>query len=309
MKRGSYEDDPIAYRIAYSRLAQLLHDPIAKEDLPAESGARLRGTAPAQEEPSARVREQVEKLVPATPPPEPSTPPEPASRRIVSDAQALVGRSRGRLAQLGWEWVGSRPHKSVRWTRTRGASLRLAQFLDEVVEPATVVFYFSARLQATGKMPPVSEPDDKEPLPLLRRRKTPDNFHQFIGVGGEPWLDCYLKHLTRKEPEAPDDWRPPSPPGLGWEAAPKLHYRVHYNLACMFARIAAKGPPEESLKSFERAGRELNLSITKAKGRDRQVSIEWAERDPTLIPFQDQAPGKFREALKPEAPRDERPRI
>jgi hypothetical protein len=299
MSRNPYDEDPIAYRIDYSRIAQSLHlesvtaeaaPGVGAEKKPTPKDPKSPAKKPAPKKPApdvAAVARVVEKLIGPNPPP-----PDDA----VKEALALVLRARRELYHLGWKWVGWTP----RWTwrevvgRLRhpihGTEIRrLATFLDQILEPATVVLYFSARI-AKSELAALPSRDSSG-----RLKRGPFDLPGGAGASRRDesaWTDRYLQILLCER----KDGRPGIP--MKWKPSAAVNYRVRYNLACMYSRL---GEVPQSLD-------QLRQAVTLAKGRDRQALVEWAKKDPALTAARHAPKDGFAEALSAAAAADEAPR-
>jgi hypothetical protein len=268
MKRTDYKDDPIAYRIGYSRIAQTLHQASVDELRKSES-RRLCGRkrADSKDEPSETVAEMVEDLVG-------SEPSQGRSANIEADALKLIAKASDELDELGLPFVGST------WGRVRGLYRwrepeRLAKFLGEVLEPAALVLYFSVRIENGHRDPWLLNPPRPERPPDRREHRRDES----------AWLENYLGYLVNDGAAK----GPPFPSRL-WKSTGKVNYRVRYNLACMYARL---GAPRNASKvdardaALKLAIKHLGIAIADARGGDRRALTAWAPFDPALAPLRD----------------------
>jgi hypothetical protein len=295
MKRTSYEDDPIAYRISYSRIAQTLHlksvekqkdeeEQVEQENDAKKTAAKKTGgskEAPAKRPRRKTVAELVKELVGEEPAQD-----KPAD--IEADALKLIEDAGNELTELGLPFVGrtwGKVRRAVRWREPK----RLARFLDEVLEPATVVLYFSARIENGHRDAWLLDPARPDTPPDRRRRESDQ----------EAWLKDYLGYLVKEGSS-----EGPSLPSRFWKDAEGVNYRVLYNIACMYARLGAprtksKGKTEMADAALSLALEHLASAISGAHGSERRALSEWSRVDPALKPLREGDREKgFEEALK-----------
>ncbi|HEX3361913.1 MAG TPA: hypothetical protein VHS74_13050 [Solirubrobacterales bacterium] len=268
-----YEEDPIAYRIAYSRVTQTLH--LATE-------GKGKGM------PSTRVDKAVEKLVAS----EPIGGQDQLAGDAMREALELIEHTRAKLVRLGWEWIGWVPSKRRRKRAikdcgglpgiTRPGKRRkhikeareLAEFLDQVVEPATVVLYYSARVRARGYDSSLFLAEESS-VPLGRRGVHLDA-QQDASASPPPWLRSYLGYLIAGSPEKPRK----RPGRFGWKRREVVDFRVRYNLACLYCRLGAA--TAQSDRAFALAADQLRKSIEHAPLDERAALMKGAPDDPAL---------------------------
>jgi hypothetical protein len=284
MKRSAYVDDPIAYRIAYSQVAQKLHLASIPEGhrhpILESLGLKLRqeGEPP---EPPEPVTNAVTGLVGSQSPPH-------QLGEIETEALKLIADTRAELVELGMSTVGWNWGK-VQTKRRFRDPLRLVEFLDQILEPATVVLYFSARIQNGHREQWLLDPPQPE---LPPERKDGDLGEMGVGDGkgsGFLWLRDYLGSLcnggAKKEPR----WF-----GFQRKNTEPINYRVRYNLACLYARYGAPQEPPGSSEGLEADDQALNMAlghlgaaIIYAHGRERKALTAWAVADPALRPLRE----------------------
>jgi hypothetical protein len=304
MTPRSPREDPTYYRFKYARIAGLLErkteasrerrsEEAAPGDLPDQAApvphfaqspaasqaiaAALRGLTPEQE------AEGMD------------------SRWLPVDAARLIFEASRQLRQLRWMWVGRRPAWYVRWWgwrhwRQRREYLLLGEFLNRVLEPAAVVLYFSCRLEEGS---PVDIWNLPPPHGRLRRRWPEGQPASLAEI--ESWSAAYLSCIlgrwyAEEDADAMDRRRVRSWP-LIWlgnqgkrllgrlgvtrfRPRQEIHYRVRYNLACLFSRFAAREKAAEILLSV--AERQLQLSLEELHGTRRAALADRARRDPAL---------------------------
>lgn len=291
MTRRKLRDDPVAFRVKYALLVQRLHEATDRPDgAPAElkllSAPAVRAAVEATERLGLAREEGLTR--------ERSVNPGQALASADADpigALALVEASERELRRLGWGWVGSEPPWYRRWLRRRQSSgdRRLGAFLDRVVEPAAVVVFFSCMVER-GKW----EPERFLPKQTTRRRLRRRSFLHRWRQDRMQWLDQYLDIL--REPERRKLWRPLRfVAWLGLTAlrpVPPTNYRVRYNLACLYSRLArhvllVDGLDELESVEYERqflaeAATHLSLCFTRARLRQRDAIAQWARKDPAL---------------------------
>ena len=107
--------------------------------------------------------------------------------------------------------------------------------------------------------------------PLDRRREKDDD-----------WLEGYLEELVTEQPDRRNlkrlfgwlgvsRWRPPDEP----------NDRAHYNLACLFSRLAEQDVTQRDAH-LERSASHLERCLAGEWGARRGASAGWAARDPGL---------------------------
>jgi hypothetical protein len=289
VKQGQYKEDPIAYRIAYSRVAQLLH---------LETGAQD-GKPPG---------DRVSKLVPELVRSEPVQSGEEVARAALLEALTLIDRTRNELVSLGFSWVGWSPSRARRMRkRLSGERYRLGEFLDQTLEPSIVVLYFSARIEWFGPDPQLLTPPDLERSPLDRRKvASPSQKAKPDDTDAYSWLHSYLSYLLTTPAKGGRE----SPRGLGWKERGRVNPRVRYNLACMYSRLGAalraegadpanpdlaKG--EQAHRAFVSAADQLKSSIAEAREPERMAMATWAPVDPALDALESWSKPIFDDAL------------
>jgi len=290
--RRKQGEDPVTFRVEYSLLVQQLHALTVTEqsELPAERPLMSDATVATAVEATQRLvhaqgegaaRERVDDLM----------------RPLVEDdvdpsqALALVERSVHTLRRLGWAWVGSRPPWYRRWfPRRQSGGDRLGEFLDRVVEPAAVVVYFSCRVER-GDWNPERFLDRRLPKRMLKRQRFARRWHR----NRAQWLDHYLDVLRQPRPPRPS--RPYR--FVAWlgftrfRPAPRTGYRVRYNLACLYSRLALRA--QAGIKTVDETERfdyvrafageaatHLSLCLAEARLAERETIAQWAWSDPAL---------------------------
>jgi hypothetical protein len=291
MRRRRLRDDPVAFRVKYALLVQRLHEVTDQgDDAPAElklmSAPAVREAVEATKRLGLAHEEGLKR--------ERSVNPEEALTSADADpigALALFEASERELRRLGWAWVGSEPPWYRRWLRRRQSSgdRRLGAFLDRVVEPAAVVVFFSCLVESRQWEPQRFLPK-RTTKRRLRRRSPLHRWHQ----DRSQWLDQYLDIL--REPERRKLWWPwRFVAWLGLTAVrpvPPTNYRVRYNLACLYSRLAhhvllIDGLDDLELVRYQQqflaeAATHLSLCFTRAKLRQRDAIAQWARKDPAL---------------------------
>jgi hypothetical protein len=316
MSTRTLQEDSIYYRLEYARIARLLEG----ERRPEESrrpGARFEDDRdieptipPLRLSLSAAAKETIEVVIGELTP-EQRARGEAGRRRkgevylpdrLWIDAARLTARAGDELWRLRWRWVGRKPPWYVRWLgwrhwRRRREYLVLAEFLDRVLEPAAVVLYFSCLIELEIISPDwILQEQPRAPRPLKRPRR-----HRGI-PHDEPFRRAYLLELVSRaqpaprpeEPEGPRRWRRWLPAFLmnnlrrlhGWlgvvqhHRLEEPHYRVRYNLACLFSRASVTAADEEAFLSAAEA--QLRLALDTLRGKRRTALAEWAWQDPGL---------------------------
>jgi hypothetical protein len=273
-RRNPYAEDPLTYRIAYSRIAQELHarsqgglEPEDHEHLPIPAARVREAIAAVQREVPARRR-------PAPAEQEPELGDEERGEPA-AQARELVDQSREELLRLGDRWVGQRGSrlqqlKSRRWS---AADSRLASFLACVVEPASVAMHFSSRVEEGWTVDFAPLPKETEPV---------DRRLEGSGRGiSHDWLHSYLERIRQTDAE--------------------ISYRARYNLACLFSRSAWRDQVEELIPEAytAEAVRQLELCLAGVSGRRRTAIQSWAWRDPAFAGLRELAWEEFSRILGP----------
>jgi hypothetical protein len=269
MSKPTLTSDPTYYRIEYSRIAQLLHQLTAARD-----------NAPARAAVLSKDKQLVEALDVALP--ETTFERQRAEEHPSPQARMLVATARRELSGLGWRWVGRRPPEHVqRLRRVSSANRRLAAFLAEVLEPATVVLYFSSVIGEGGKFE--TEGLDR-PRPSKQVLDRPGSREAKDPVSQE-WLRAYLHELMAPAPAPASEWKRAAARigATRWRPPLDTNYRVQYNLACLFSRVAEKASPEDrAMRYAAMAAEQLELCLSKLAGVRHQAVFDWAQRDPGL---------------------------
>jgi hypothetical protein len=213
-----------------------------------------------------------------------------AARRAVEE---LIASAAAMLEEAGWQWVGRRPPRFVRWRRKFSPARitgrrplldrELVRFLSWVVEPASVVLLFSAWL-VEGTNFPMAElkaaigPKPVE-RPLERRKRSRDP---------EGWLIAYLARLVFDWPQDPAR-RVRAQARLGrtrYRAPREPSFRVQYNLACLFSRLAGaeeeKGDTKGAKQFISIAAGQLEKALLHLPDDQRAWLVSWAKIDPGL---------------------------
>jgi len=284
MSKQTLRSDPTYYRIEYSRIVQLLNQLTA-----APNNAPVREIAALADD--KLVAEAVKAALPETPL-ERKHVVEPAS----SQAHELIAKSRDELMRLRWRWVGRRPPWYARWRRKlkrRSSIDQLAAFLDEVLEPASVVLYFSCVVEEK-RLPGIEGLDrcrsSQQALDRRASRRPKDAID-------EEWLREYLRELVAPAPE-PSSALKKAAAVIGavrWRQPSDTNYRVRYNLACLFSRIGERAASkDERARYLDKAGEQLDLCLSGLVGARRQALFEWAQRDPGLVELMSKRGKAFR---------------
>jgi hypothetical protein len=326
MKWAAYEDDPVAYRIGYSRIAQRLHLRSVVGATTAEEKREGRKGDEEQGGPPPRLVELVESLIGAQASPgrpasiDPDAPrwikeeePDP----IQGDALRLIFRTAIELAKLGLPYPGL-TWGGVRREFHRGETKRLAKFLARVLEPATVVLLYSAWIEDGYRadwLLDVRGPKRRPPKRPKRRRlrnKLPLWRRYVVVEIDEPWLRQYMETLLHGVE------RGRLRRICGWKVTGKVNYRVQYNLACMYSRLATPPksrawlnvPARSSTRGDEREAAlalaigHLRAAMCGAHGNERKALSAWAEDDPALASVRDLRREDFDAALTAAADAD-----
>jgi KTSC domain-containing protein len=208
------------------------------------------------------------------------------------EAEELVRSTVEVLDEAGWHWVGRQPPRYLLWLKRRslgrlrerppGSDDELARFLNEVVEPSAVILTFSTRVVKEPKyyweiMEGMLDHFSPSFQPLDRRKQA-----------SQGWLLDYLVGLTA-------DGLVNSARHARFEArlgrtrfrAPKrLGFRVRYNLACLFSRLAKAARDDDNSTAEDMfaaiAATELERSLRGLPDDNRAPLSEWAEKDPGL---------------------------
>jgi hypothetical protein len=258
--------DPTTYRIEYSLAVELLHaaskDEAQEAPLPegaVESLAELSRVVEIARSALSREERGLEHGGEAS-----------------KQALNLVQASATELSRQGWRYPGRRPPWYVRY-RCKRHSRRLAEFLNRVLEPATVVLFWSSlveegwpTLEFEASTGPV---DRRQLLAALREERS----------AAAQLLRAYLYEMLDPKHEPLSPWqrllahlgavrlRPRSEP----------EPRIRYNLACLFSRIASRKSPQAEQELTESA-RQLSIALAGSHGREREAMARWARRDPGL---------------------------
>src|SRR4249919_29120 len=307
-KRGE-ADDPVTYRIGYSLIAQKLHELSEgrEEDAPFEErlGERTEFVsaviAAAGHSPQLTAKEgSKEQLASET------------EGALSGQALRLIEMTATELRGLGWRWVGSEPSRYVKWARRRGSpeDAHLGKFLDRVMEPAAVVLYWSC-LANEGDWESVERLlQDARRIPArawrvpwrswrsgwrmwrrYRRQIDRRRFTHKWQPEKKAWLEDYLVVLASSS-----GWKLPlfgrllAKLGLTrLRPVPAPDYRVHYNLACLYSRLAGRWSQadRQAQEYLERATEQWALCLAATTGAQENAIAQWARRDPALRALRD----------------------
>jgi hypothetical protein len=265
--------DPVAYRVDYSLAAQAL---LAGS----ESTARGREQAP------ERLFEILDTVRHGLLVGEGGPTPDLEWARALS--AHLVKASARELNRQGWRWPGRRPPWFVRYRR-RPRNRRLAEFLDGVLEPATVALFWSCHI-ALGEDPWWETLDYRQPDRLLLV------FDSEPGEVDVRWLASYLTEMLDPDPDPPEGWRSHLA-RLGvsrLRQRSKPNPRVRYNLACLYSRLA--GSPSAGTADdrhsilLQVAAAQLAAALDGLDGHRREALSEWSRQDPGLEFLRSQSP-------------------
>ena len=222
------------------------------------------------------------------------------------DALRLIKSTSAVLTEIGWRWTGRQPTWFTSWYKRLPARLwravrraagrprrrsvvgdwELARFLAHTVEPAAVVLWWSTHVER-GCMP--ETPKRSEVLPPLDRREEKD----------PKWLQDYLEELVAEQSPRPRRKRVFGWLGVSrWRAPEELNDRVHYNLACLFSRLARLDDGGNA--HLERSEGHLMRCLAREWGPRRGESAVWAARDPGLRGLRKHDPRRFEEIVGPE---------
>ena len=310
--------DPTWYRISYSLAAQKLH--AAHGTKPAGRYVkRLDVSASAAVKEMGSLRRSV------------SASGEKGFKDAEDDALEVIRVTAAVLADMGWRWAGRNPSWYVSWSeRLPAALLRLvrrlrrkprrrsiagdwplAKFLDRTVEPAAVLLVWSARIERHALESPLgcelrkledhlialaenpaSERRPNKELRPDRRQYAPDG----------DWLCRYVIELADDRDPKHDRWKR----FLAWLGVSryrlrgKANYRVQYELACLFSRLAQKRPGADGKANeavVERAREHLGRSLSELPEPRRTETAGWARQDPGLAGLRDFDKSKFNQLV------------
>jgi hypothetical protein len=247
---------------------------------------------------------------------------EQAAKSARQEAEELAVSAADMLEETGWNWVGRKPPRFVRWKRalspTRITRRRpvldkeLTLFLSWVVEPAAVVLLFSARLvEGSLSLSRVKEaigPGPRSPeffKPLDRRKRE---------AGGEDWLIDYLARLVYDWPVDTRSARAQARLGRTQLRDPRQpSFRVQYNLACLFSRLmlaASKDGDrdgEDLFASF--AAGQLEKALFRLPDEQRAHLAKWAKVDPGLATLRTECATEFEEIITRWGPGDKQEKL
>lgn len=333
MSARTLQEDSIYYRLEYARIARLLEGERRPKE-PRRLGVRFEDDSdieptisPLRLSLSATAKETIEAVIGELTP-EQRVRGEAGRRRkgevyrpdpLWIDAARLTAQAGDELSRLRWHWVGRKPPWYVRWLgwrhwRRRREYLVLAEFLDRVLEPAAMILYFSCLIEMEIVSPDwILQEQSRAPWPLKRPRR-----HQGIPYD-EPFRRAYLLELVSRaqpvsrsgEPEGARRWRRWLPAFLmdnlkrlqGWlgvvqhHRVEEPHYRVRYNLACLFSRASLHATDKAPFLSA--AETQLRLALDALHGKRRAALAEWAWRDPGLAALRNSELYGLREILPP----------
>jgi hypothetical protein len=289
MSKPTLTSDPTYYRIEYSRVAQLLH-----QLTPARDKALAEAAVQSKDKPLV---EALELALPET-----GFGRQRVAGPLSAQSRALVVTARDELSRLGWRWLGRRPPGyAQRLRRVSSANRRLAAFLADVLEPATVVLYFSCVVEEEEKFE-IDGLDRPRPSKQLVDRKA--GSREGKDRVSQEWLRAYLHELMAPAQAPSGAWkRAAARIGVTrWRQPSKTNYRVQYNLACLFSRLAEKASPDDRAERYvSRAAEQLELCLSQLAGVPYRALFDWAQRDPGLAELRRSRPKIFAEqtSLRP----------
>ena len=243
------------------------------------------------------------------------------------DALEVIRVTAAVLADMGWRWAGRNPSWYVSWSeRLPAALLRLvrrlrrkprrrsiagdwplAKFLDRTVEPAAVLLVWSARIERRVLKSPlrrelrelenhlIALAENRAPERRPNKELRPDR--RQYAAGGD-WLYRYVIELADDRDPEHDRWKR----FVAWlgvsryRLRDKANYRVQYELACLFSRLAQKRPGTDGKTNeavAERAREHLGRSLSELPEPRRTEAADWATRDPSLVGVRDANRSKF----------------
>ncbi len=234
-----------------------------------------------------------------------------AGRVAREAAEELVSSAAEMLQEEGWYWVRRKPPRFVRWKRALSPGRitgrqpvldsELVRFLSWVVEPAAVVLLFSAWLAEDEEGFPLAQLQDaiggpRAPgffAPLDRRKRE---------AGGVDWLIAYVARLLYDERQSTRGIRAQASLGRTQLRSPReSSFRVQYNLACLFSRLAsmaARGNNREGAGQFlSIAAVQLEKALFRLPDEQRDRLASWAAEDPGLATLRRQRSGEFAEIV------------
>ncbi|MDQ2631781.1 MAG: hypothetical protein M3Y75_12540 [Actinomycetota bacterium] len=264
--------DPVAYRIDYSLAAQILH--AVSEERDREVPGRVKGKPLEPPEQLGETLEMIQRQLLIG-----EGDPGFGFEHARDLALRLIRASARELLRQGWRWPGRRPAWFVRRPRSR-SDRRLAEFLDRVLEPTTVVLFWSCQVE-------LEEPPSWEDTAPGRpdRRLLVDGPEE--GRAPALWLAAYLAEMLEPEPESPQGLRLLlARIGVSrWRRRAEPNPRVRYNLACLYSRLAARryvDANEDPRERLRRSAEQLREALEGMKGRQREALARWAQEDPGL---------------------------
>lgn len=221
------------------------------------------------------------------------------------------------LEGAGWHWVGRRPPRYLLWAKRRsvpsvrrrppGSERELARFLSRTVEPASAVLLCSVwvvtkREQIYERIVEyVEHPGEGVPAPLKRSLRWGDL---------EDWTLQYLERLLADEQvdtRIRARWR--ATLGLTRLREPATpNFRVRYNLACLFSRLAAVASSRRQEQICDRllevAMLQLDAALWSLPNSYQRRMASWAQTDPALEELRTHDPPAFAAIVATWAPRD-----
>jgi hypothetical protein len=204
------------------------------------------------------------------------------------DAVDLIAATTDVLDADGYRWAGRRPGIGRRWRRltrkkARWRNRQLDEFLDEVIEPAAVVVFWSVQA-ASGRA--VNVPT-KRAWTAPDRRAAAKAAAAYRPQGAErmgddealrAWFEAYLLDLEANPALLRRQRLAAFLGARRWRRRAPLNYRVQYNLACLHSRLAGQDRGSE----LESAANYLRLAVKNAGTVRARRLRPWAWSDPGL---------------------------
>jgi len=137
----------------------------------------------------------------------------------------------------------------------------------------------------------------RSPVPVPKTPERSNGVLQPLDRSSEKtpdWLQSYLEELLTEQPLRPAYKRAFGWLGVSrWRAPDEPNERVHYNLACLFSRLAAREGGSSGNAHLPRSADHLERCLAGEWGARRGESARWAERDPGLRRLRELAKPRF----------------